>query len=135
MRVTSIYVIGREHCNKLYYEILYKEVGNDFYNTGYGSFNLDQVLCWMHHCFEVVPADEYERRNAKDTNVPGKWIPCSERLPKKPVVGEDCYLIQAQYVEQPFTAYWDGCKWTDDTDTCIISVIAWMPLPKPYREV
>ena len=63
------------------------------------------------------------------------WIPCSERLPEKPVVGEDGYLIQAQYVEQPFTAYWDGCKWTDDTDTCIISVIAWMPLPKPYRGV
>lgn len=71
--------------------------------------------------------------DAKDANVPGKWIPCSERLPEKPVFGEDYYLIQAQYVEQPFTAYWDGCKWTDDTDTCIISVIAWMPLPEPYR--
>lgn len=72
--------------------------------------------------------------NGKQKEEFGKWIPCSERLPEKPVVGEDCYLIQAQYVEQPFTAYWDGCKWTDDTYTCIISVIAWMPLPEPYRE-
>lgn len=135
VNVTSIYVIGREHYNKLYYEILYKEVGNDFYNTGYGSFNLDQVLYWRHRCFEVVPADEYERRAAKDTNVPGKWIPCSERLPEKPVVGEDCYLIQAQYVEQPFVAYWDGRNWTDECYEIAKHVIAWMPLPEPYREV
>ena len=73
--------------------------------------------------------------NAAEKEEFGKWIPCSERMPEKPAVGEDCYLIQAQYVEQPFTAYWDGCKWTDDTYTCIISVIAWMPLPDPYREV
>lgn len=135
IKVSSIYVIASEHCNKPYYEILYKEVGNDFYNTGYGSFNLDQVLYWRHRCFEVVPADEYERRDAKDTNVPGKWIPCSERLPEKPVVGEDCYLIQAQYVEQPFVAYWDGRNWTDECYEIAKHVIAWMPLPEPYREV
>ena len=137
VNVTNIYVIGREHCNKLYYEILYKEVGNDFYNTGYGSFNLDQVLCWMHHCFEVVPADEYERRNAKDTNVPGKWIPCSERLPKKPEIygDSDGYIVQTRRVEQPFIGYWDGREWTDEEVDVVAEVIAWMPLPEPYREV
>lgn len=65
----------------------------------------------------------------------GKWIPCSERLPEKPVAGEDCYLIQAQYVEQPFVAYWDGRNWTDECYEIAKHVIAWMPLPKPYREV
>lgn len=64
-----------------------------------------------------------------------QWIPCSERLPEKPVVGEDCYLIQAQYVEQPFVAYWDGHNWTDECYEIAKHVIAWMPLPKPYREV
>ena len=65
----------------------------------------------------------------------GRWIPCSERLPEKPVAGEDCYLIQAQYVEQPFVAYWDGRNWTDECYEIAKHVIAWMPLPKPYREV
>lgn len=64
----------------------------------------------------------------------GKWIPCSERLPEKPVAGEDCYLIQAQYVEQPFVAYWDGRNWTDECYEIAKHVIAWMPLPKPYKE-
>ena len=63
----------------------------------------------------------------------GKWIPCSERLPEKPVAGEDCYLIQAQYVEQPFVAYWYGRNWTDECYEIAKHVIAWMPLPKPYR--
>lgn len=63
------------------------------------------------------------------------WTPCSERLPEKPVVGEDCYLIQAQYVEQPFVAYWDGRNWTDECYEIAKHVIAWMPLPEPYREV
>lgn len=65
----------------------------------------------------------------------GRWIPCSERLPEKPVAGEDCYLIQAQYVEQPFVTYWDGRNWTDECYEIAKHVIAWMPLPKPYREV
>lgn len=63
------------------------------------------------------------------------WIPISERLPEKPVAGEDCYLIQAQYVEQPFVAYWDGRNWTDECYEIAKHVIAWMPLPEPYREV
>lgn len=73
--------------------------------------------------------------NGKQKEEFGKWIPCSERLPEKPVVGEDCYLIQAQYVEQPFVAYWDGRNWTDECYEIAKHVIAWMPLPKPYREV
>lgn len=137
IKVSSIYVIASEHCNKPYYEIRYKEVGNDFYNIGYSSFNLEQVLYWRHRCFEVVPADEYERRDTKDTNVPGKWIPCSERLPKKPEIygDSDGYIVQTRRVEQPFIGYWDGREWTDEEADVIDEVIAWMPLPEPYREV
>ena len=65
----------------------------------------------------------------------GKWIPCSERLPEKPVAGEDCYLSQAQYVEQSFVSYWDGHNWTDECYEKSKHVIAWRPVPKPYREM
>lgn len=65
-----------------------------------------------------------------------KWIPCSERLPKKPETDGyfDGYIVQTQCVIQPFSAYWDGREWTDDDDDVVDGVIAWMPLPEPYRE-
>ena len=83
---------------------------------------------------EIVKGGMEDAEDAKDTNVPGKWIPCSERLPEKPVAGEDCYLIQAQYVEQSFVAYWDGRNWTDECYEIAKHVIAWMPLPTPYEK-
>ena len=70
----------------------------------------------------------------KDTNVPGKWIPCSERLPEKPEIGSDGYIVQTRRVVQPFVGYWDGRKWTDEEDDVVDEVIAWMPLPEPYKE-
>lgn len=63
-----------------------------------------------------------------------KWIPVSERLPKKPKVDSfDGYIVQSRRVVQPFSAYWDGRKWTDDDDNVVDGVIAWMPLPKRYK--
>lgn len=73
--------------------------------------------------------------DAKDTNVPGKWIPCSERLPKKPEIygDSDCYIVQTRLVEQPFIGYWDGREWTDEEVDAVDEVIAWMPFPEPYK--
>lgn len=69
-----------------------------------------------------------------------KWIPCSERLPEK---AEERYWVCTN------TGYQCQCRWTDDVyglgsngewawkifDIPQYShVVAWMPLPKPYRE-
>lgn len=140
IKVSSIYVIASEHCNKPYYEIRYKEVGNDFYNIGYSSFNLEQVLYWRHRCFEVVPTDEYERRDAKDTNVPGKWIPISERLPKPDkyiLLSFSNYsgLVIGRYEEDDGGgAFYEGDSLTPLTQYDVF-VNAWMPLPEPCREM
>ena len=40
--------------NKPYYEIKYKKVGEDYYQVGYSSFNIDNVLKWRDECFELV---------------------------------------------------------------------------------
>ena len=64
----------------------------------------------------------------------GRWIPCSKRMPKKPAIGADGYLVQTARVTQPFLAYWNGRKWTDEV-YITINPVAWMPLPEPYREV
>lgn len=97
---------------------------------GYWSPNKKQELVDRLAMYE-------DREDAKDTNVPGKWIPCSERLPKKPEIygDSDGYIVQTRRVEQPFIGYWDGREWTDEEVDVVAEVIAWMPLPEPYREV
>lgn len=37
-----------------YYEIKYKEVGQEEYNIGFGSYKLPCVLSWLDTCFEIV---------------------------------------------------------------------------------
>lgn len=71
-----------------------------------------------------------------------EWIPCSERLPhtngvynvtRKISDGFECRNISD-------ACYYDGANtWHDDTRVnhermYLTDVIAWMPLPKPYRE-
>lgn len=63
-----------------------------------------------------------------------QWIPVSERLPKKPERGENGYIVQKKRVAEPFSAYWDGERWTNEDDDVVDGVMAWMPLPEPYRE-
>ena len=59
---------------------------------------------------------------AKDINILSKdgWIPVEVRLPKEPKYIEDSY-------------YWDGKEWTDINDELLEGIIAWCPLPEPYR--
>lgn len=73
--------------------------------------------------------------DAKDTHVPGKWIPCSERLPEKnkPVLG--------WYKDNPFSGYTYGIVmktnmgWVFDYgNRYCSSIAAWMPLPEPCKE-
>lgn len=72
------------------------------------------------------------------------WIPCSERLPEE----EKDYLCCYEYTEIGGTHegekfkdygvfYHDGYKWIKYWETINkknIQVVAWQPLPEPYRE-
>ena len=58
-----------------------------------------------------------------------EWIPCSERLPE---VGEICLLTVHEYG-------WNCKDYTrviigEYSDNYADHILAWMPLPKPYRE-
>lgn len=65
-----------------------------------------------------------------------EWIPCSERLPKKGEVvlitngkgNVRCGQYRSEYDVRDGTHYW---WWKGKT---VESVLAWMPLPMPYRE-
>lgn len=54
---------------------------------------------------------------------PERWIPCSERLPEK-----DGYYLTTTMYYQVYRDYWNGDNW-DRTEM----IIAWMPLPEPYK--
>lgn len=65
------------------------------------------------------------------------WIPCEVELPPKPRFSEDSYLVKTKCVTTPYTAYWNGEKWTDVLDDDIDDVVAWCPIPnypQPYKK-
>ena len=104
-----------EYKGKPYYSIKYREDGEGF--IGYGTYSPKVLSRYLHDYF--IPSAN-------------QWIPCSERLPK-----EDAYYL----VTLGYGSYEDGrdiemIPLVDgDWDwSPIEQVIAWMPLPEPYKE-
>ena len=69
-----------------------------------------------------------------------QWIPCSEKMPEKPygclVTVWDEEPMTGQMFESllPYFVGWDGEQWNDaEGMQCPFEVIAWMPLPEPYK--
>ena len=96
-------------------------------NTGRETFPIDLIV----ECIEEQPKV-------------GEWIPCSERLPKEPKTNPvlegknlELYLVTTEHGSNeqdkvyPFRAFWNGVNFTDGWH--ILDVIAWMPLPEPYK--
>lgn len=82
---------------------------------------------------EIVK-QEAEKRNSG-------WISCSERLPEEAfgclVTVMDCEPSTQTDFENilPYFVGYDGETWNDaDGKEIPFEVIAWMPLPKPYKE-
>lgn len=66
--VDDIEVIVGGTANKPYYGIKYREVGNDNYNIGFGSYDLNNVLKWKEEEFEVVSEKENKETKQEVTN-------------------------------------------------------------------
>ena len=69
-------------------------------------------------------------KDAEEHGQYGKWIPVSERLPEESlnsVIGWDTYRNRCCFVQYLGGRFVLG----DDIDS--VNVIAWMPLPEPYR--
>ena len=84
----------------------------------------------------------YEMERLPSAQLDTQWIPCSpETMPKK----TDYYLVQytRKYCRNEMAVAFysveearcdDDYTWEIETFSDIKEVIAWMPLPKPYRE-
>lgn len=92
---------------------------------GYWSPNKKQELVDRLAMYE-------DREDAKDTNVLGKWILCSERLPKEDGMYTTTLSGELVGTDEPFVgqSYFEDGYWEEDGDC----VIAWMSLPTPYEK-
>ena len=84
---------------------------------------------------------EYERYNIDIDTIkamPSEWIPVSEALPKEnEYVGNVCkyYLIQDEYGDM-HVAHLSGRGWEtiESVKALGCDVVAWMPLPEPWKD-
>lgn len=92
--------------------------GEQIFDDGRSQGRFEQT----HKIIEIVNelAEEYK----------GGWIPVSERLPEK-----DRYVL-CQGVNGQFIACIDSMddKWRDTHFYTRSTILAWMPLPAPYKE-
>lgn len=99
---------------------------------GLGLQNTEMVKCARTHKQLAEWLTELKRLREQT-----RWIPCSERLPEEnEYVGDVCkyYLIQDEYGDM-YVAHLSSVGWIPINSLKAISdeVIAWRPLPKPYK--
>lgn len=71
---------------------------------------------------------------------PGEWIPCGERLPEEN--GQYLITVKYEHVDDYEDIYSEHGEWVDGKwdmfsfGHCgkVENIIAWMPLPSPYKE-
>ena len=87
-------------------------------------------------CIDSMKELIEEHPSVTDTNVGGKWIPCSERLPdiKEGEYASDCVLVTLKWWDGEIseTVGWYNRTGTWSEDGKMSKVIAWMPY-EPYK--
>lgn len=66
-----------------------------------------------------------------------RWIPVTDGLPDDVQIGEEYPDVVFCTKEKTYTGFYEyylGGRWWTDYDEVVDGVIAWMPLPKPYKE-
>jgi hypothetical protein len=93
------------------------------------SVECQQLYCDVNNMPSVTPQEP-------------RWIPVSERLPQEAfgclvtVIDTDVHTQEEFENILPYFVGYDGETWNDaDGEPISFEVIAWMPLPEPYREV
>ncbi len=84
------------------------------------GFMISQRMVW----------DDYDNGTQRENDDFGKWIPCSERLP------EDNTDVIVCFYSGTVTEmrYWGNGIFQGIYEHTTKVIVAWMPLPEPYRE-
>ena len=129
IKVENIDIVVTGPKEKPYYAIKYRKVGSNDDCIGYGSYTLEYVIGWKEQCFELIE---------QENNDFGKWISCSERLPKDRQIvvadiecgieGRMCIFAYFKIVDHM------GCWINTNTGFPVLAnVVQWTPLPEPYK--
>jgi len=103
----------------------------------------------MFDCVELPRAKHWDGHTEADAETrlmslkpEPHWIPVEQALPEEPfgclVTVWDEEPMTGEMFENllPYFVGWDGEQWNDgDGQQCPFEVIAWMPLPEPYKGV
>lgn len=95
--------------------------------------------------FSLMPADEtkedaykrgYERGKIAgilkaNTRPKGEWIPVSERLPE---INKEVIVTDTETSDTYTSEYIGNGYWECDNGTFNNRIVAWQPLPKPYKK-
>lgn len=148
----SIIVVSLEDANKIV-----QEVAEEYKNGHFGcNFNGEHEKC------KDCCITNCKKRNAiwfgldvPDTNVGNKWIPCSERLPEEhetifaKLKGTDKWSdamfekisddvnVTVEFddgTRKTMTLHTNDGKWNTNNRIVKFNVIAWQPLPEPFKE-
>ena len=119
--------------NKVFEKIIEKleELQNNLLSQTEGDINLQVgVINGVMYSKKIVQevGEEYK----------GGWIPCSERLPEENKDGWTHLILSIKTGEVIF-GFWHNeemgfCKHFRDGVCSVCGVIAWMPLPEPFKE-
>lgn len=97
------------------------------------------LVAYMYYAIDDLPEDvgkaidmAIKALEGKDTNVPTKWIPVSERLPKKKTE----VLATTVWKDVTIATMYSANDWLiheGSANAEADEILAWMPLPEPYR--
>ena len=101
----------------------------------------DSYSCGMRNgmrwCMSLVDDKEPLFENCPSAQPERRWIPCSERMPKKNgfylCTTKDCITI-LEFIEGNPHYHEEPSFVSDVLGKCNSYVVAWMPLPEPYAE-
>ena len=123
--------------NKAFEEIIEElEVERTTANNTFAKYEMKVDLGRV---FGLEKAIEIIKQEAEKYN--NGWIPCSERLPEydeeyiKKYNNDKQYIVICKYSYEPTVAHFSKEKiWYYDDFVKFNDVIAWQPLPEPYKE-
>ena len=96
----------------------------------------DCTVCVCERAMEIIRS---HMDDVPDTNV-GQWIPTSERLPnEEEFVQAYCrnhycaeFIVMIEGATRPTALYYKNGIWADENNNHY-RVVAWQPLPEPYK--
>ena len=96
-----------------YYEIKYKEIGENHYNVGYSSYKLENVLAWRDECFEIMtsPQTNADRIRSMTDDELAEWITNMCEFERHGEPYKSIYNLDTDNEEEIHDSYGDLLSW------------------------